>query len=291
VTVLSWPAPGLSRQAQRFFRTPKGILLLVLGGITLLALPGQGASVAGPGVLSAMAAAAVTDVAIIRLSRNTWSFPSGALLTGLIVAMVLSPQEPWIVPIATSILAVTSKHLWRTRLANVFNPAALALVLAAVFFDSGHSWWGALPDLGWVGLPVLLLAGWYIADRVNKVPLVLVFLGTYFLLFTVASFVGDAVKVSEIFRSPDLHAVLFFAFFMVDDPPTCPVRYRDQVVFGAVVAFVCYTMFQLFGWLYFLPAGLLVGNAGEGLRRSLARARARRQAAQPPASHDWRRAP
>jgi Na+-translocating ferredoxin:NAD+ oxidoreductase RnfD subunit len=265
----------LIRNVERFFVSPKGILLVILGFITLLAIPGQGASTALPGVLSAMAAAAVVDVAIARLSRKAWIFPSGALLSGLIIALVLSAQEPWIVPIATAVLAVTSKNLFRTRLANVFNPAALALVLAAVLFNSGHSWWGALPDLGWSGIPVLLLAGWFIADRVNKLPLVLVFLGTYFSLFTVASFAGDPAQVAEIFRAPDLQAVLFFAFFMLDDPPTCPIRYADQVQFGLIVAFASYTLFMIFGWVYFLPAALLIGNVREAWRRRAPRPQVR----------------
>ncbi len=267
--------PDLVRALKRFLRTPKGIVLLLLGLITALAVPGQGASEAVPHVLSAMAAAAVVDVAVHRLARKVWVFPSGGLLSGLVIALVLAPQEPWIVPVATSVLAVASKHLFRTRLANVFNPAALALVMATVIWDSGQSWWGALPELGWAGVPVLLVTGVFMADRIKKMPLVLAFLGPYFAWFTVTSFLGQAGNVAEIFRAPDLQAVLFFAFFMVDDPPTCPVRYRDQVVFGAIVAASCYLIFQAFGWVYFLPAGLLVGNAWEGWRKRSVRRRVR----------------
>ena len=31
-------------------------------------------------------------------------------------------------------------------------------------------------------------------------------------------------RVAEIFRAPDLHAVLFFAFFILTDPPTSPIE-------------------------------------------------------------------
>jgi Na+-translocating ferredoxin:NAD+ oxidoreductase RnfD subunit len=130
-----------------------------------------------------------------------------------------------------------------------------------------QSWWGALPDLGWAGIPILLVAGAFIVDRINKAPLVLFFLGAYFALFTGMSFLGNPANVSEIFRAPDLHAVLFFAFFMLDDPPTCPVRYRDQVVFGLIAALACFAIFEAFGWVYFLPAGLVVANACEGVHR------------------------
>src|SRR5439155_1525440 len=105
-------------------------------------------------VLGAMGAAALLDVAIVRWTRAEWMFPSGALLTGLIVALVLSPTEPLYVPVATAIVAIASKYLIRSRWSNVFNPAALALVAAYFVFGGEQSWWGALPNL-----PVATVAG------------------------------------------------------------------------------------------------------------------------------------
>jgi Na+-translocating ferredoxin:NAD+ oxidoreductase RnfD subunit len=138
-----------------------------------------------------------------------------------------------------------------------------------------------LPDLGWLGVVVLIASGAFIADRINKLPLVLVFLGVYFSLFTAASLSGDGWRVAEVFRTPDLQMALFFAFFMLDDPPTCPVRYRHQVAFAAIVAFSCFVFFQAYGWVYFLPAGLLVGNAAEGARRWVSATRRSRTRATP----------
>jgi len=36
-----------------------------------------------------------------------------------------------------------SKYLLRSRSANVFNPAALAMILSYYVFHTGQSWWGA----------------------------------------------------------------------------------------------------------------------------------------------------
>ena len=83
-----------------------------------------------------------------------------------------------------------------------------------------------------------------------------------------ASFLIEPAKVAAVFRAPDLQAALFFAFFMLDDPPTCPVRYGDQFVFRFVVALVSYIVFMVWGTVYFLPAGLLAGNAFEAVRRA-----------------------
>jgi Na+-translocating ferredoxin:NAD+ oxidoreductase RnfD subunit len=131
---------------------------------------------------------------------------------------------------------------------------------------SSQSRWGALPEVVPVALVVLFVTGLFIADRVNKVPLVLVFLGIYFQLFTLTSFGSDPGRVAEIFRAPDLHAVLFFAFFILTDPPTSPVKYPDQLIFGLIVAVSSYAIFELLGAAHYLLSGVLVGNVWEAWR-------------------------
>ncbi len=260
------------RPIQRFFRTPKGVLLLTFVPLLLIALGHEGAQQALPGLVVVVTTCAALDVLLFRLLRRQWIFPSGALLTGLIVAMVLSTTSSALIEAATGAIAIASKHAFRTRFSNVFNPAAFALVASALLFDSAQSWWGGLADMGVPGIVILVAAGVFIADRINKLPLLLAFLGAYVALFTAASFVIDPGRVAEIFREPDIEALLFFAFFMLDDPPTCPVRYGDQVQFGVLVALMSYVLFVANGAVYFLPAGLLLGNAWESARRLLARA-------------------
>ena len=104
--------------------------------------------------------------------------------------MLLSPHEPWHVVAITAAVGVASKYLVRTRSANVFNPAALGIVATFYVFDTGQSWWGALGDAASDAV-MLFATGIFITDRVNKMPLVLAFLATYYLLFTPTAFVGD----------------------------------------------------------------------------------------------------
>jgi Na+-translocating ferredoxin:NAD+ oxidoreductase RnfD subunit len=212
---------------------------------------------------------------MLRIRGGAWEFPSGALLTGLIVAMVLSPHEPWYVGACAAAVGVASKYLARTRAANIFNPAALGIVATFYVFDSGQSWWGSLAELSPWMMFVLLATGVFITDRVNKMPLVIAFLGAYYLLFSVTAFVGNPAHVAEIFRPPDLQMALFFAFFILTDPPTSPVKYRDQVVCGIVVAVVAYGVFQGIGAAYYLLAGVLVGNVWEAWGRVRTRRRKR----------------
>ena len=257
---------------RHFFKTPKGLLTVVLIMLAAIAASHEGVRSVAPGVLSAVAVAATLDLLILRTRHTRWEVPSGAVLTALIVSMVLSVQTSWYVVVLTSALAVVTKYIVRTRAGNVFNPAALAIVATFPLFHTAQSWWGALPEVTPVIQVALAVSGVFIADRVNRMPLVLAFLGAYYGLFTVTSFLGDPARVSEVFRTPDLQAVLFFALFILTDPPTSPVRYHDQLIFAAIVAVASYVIFEWIGAVDYLLAGVLVGNVWEAWRRVQRRA-------------------
>jgi Na+-translocating ferredoxin:NAD+ oxidoreductase RnfD subunit len=252
----------------RFFKTPKGLLMILLLGLTAIAAPGEGGGAVALNMGSAALIAGAVDLSILKLRKDLWQFPSGAVLTAMIVTMVVRAQEHWYIPAAASVVAVLSKYVIRTRSANVFNPAAFALVTVIYVLPMGQSWWGALPGVSPLWLrATLLVGGVYVADRVNKMPLVLAFLGAYFCLFTASAYLGDPRRVAEIFRSPDIEAVLYFALVILTDPPTSPARYRDQWICGIIVAGVSYLVFESFGVVYFLLAGALAGNIWAAWRR------------------------
>jgi Na+-translocating ferredoxin:NAD+ oxidoreductase RnfD subunit len=258
---------------RRFFRTPKGLLTLILAGLTGLAALGTGFALVAPGLAAAIATAMLLDAPLLRWREGKWIFPDGALLTAVIVAVILSPHEPWYVAALASAIGVISKYALRSHAANIFNPAALALLAVYFVFQPGQSWWGALPEitpheLVPAGLAALIATGLYIADRVNRLPAVVAFLGFYFLLFTITAYAGDPGAVFRLYREADLHAVVFFAVFMVTDPPTSPSRYRDQIVYSGIIAVLSYAVFITTGAVYHLLAGLLAANGWEAWRRA-----------------------
>lgn len=252
---------------RRFLRTPKGLALIILVVLAAIAAVPEGWGFVGPELGAAAIVAMLVDAPILRWRKGRWVFPDGALLTGLFVGMILSPHEIWYVAAVTAGVGVLSKYIVRARKANVFNPAALGLVATFYVFDTGQSWWGALADVPIAALALLIVLGVFIADRINKMPSVLAFLCCYYVLVGVTAFVGDPRHVAELYRAPDLHATLFFAFLMVTDPPTSPPRPRDQIIFAVITAVIAYTVFELVGAAYYLLAGLLVANVWEALRR------------------------
>jgi Na+-translocating ferredoxin:NAD+ oxidoreductase RnfD subunit len=253
-------------RARRFFRTPKGLVLAVLLLLAAVAGAREGWSAVAAVVAATLPAMAI-DLLMVHRMRGRWAFPSGALVTGLIVAMILNPHSAWYVAAVTSVIGVLSKYIVRGHTANVFNPAALALVATFYLFNPAQNWWGALPALPAAALLVLLATGAFITYKVNKIPAVLAFLGVYYLFATTAAFAGNPARFADLYRAPDLHAALYFAFFMVTDPPTSPPKNRDQVIFGSITAAAAFAAFDLIGAAYFLLAGLLVANMWEGWRR------------------------
>jgi Na+-translocating ferredoxin:NAD+ oxidoreductase RnfD subunit len=242
------------------FRTPKAQMLGIFAVLLAIAIPGAGGTAVAPNLAAAIVPACLIDGVWMSVSARRLRFPTSALLTALFVVSILSVEESWLVIAWTSVFAVLSKRILTTGREHIFNPAALALIWAPIAFGSGESWWGALGDAPWIWLIVLVATGVFMADRLNKFPMVLTFLAAYFGFFSIASMI-NAHAVAEMFRDPFLQAALFLAFFMLTDPPTSPNRYLDQFWFGLLAALTAGAAQLLGAGQVYLLIGILVPNA------------------------------
>jgi Na+-translocating ferredoxin:NAD+ oxidoreductase RnfD subunit len=259
-----------------FLRTPKAQMLAIFAVLLAIAIPSAGGAALTASLAAAIVPACLIDGVWLSASSRRLRFPTSALLSALFVVSILSVEESWLVVAWTSAFAVLSKRILTTSRGHIFNPAALALIWAPIAFGSGESWWGALGDAPWPWLLVLIAAGVFMADRLNKFPLVLTFLGVYFGFFAIAS-MSNAHAVAEMFRDPFLQAALFLAFFMLTDPPTSPNRYVDQVWFGILAALTAGVAQLLGAGQVYLLIGVLVANVVLAVVRY-----ARRQAVENP---------
>ena len=259
---------SIPESARRFVRTPKGTLLAMFIGLFAVAAPAAGWPVALPHMLAAVLGTSLADLAVSALDRRPLTWPSSAILSGMIVGFVLGPATPWAVTAAVGILATLGKHILATRRWHVFNPAALALVVSVPLFGTGQSWWGALPDLSWPFVLLLIAGGAFIVDRINKFPLVLSYLGVSFALLTLLGMV-EPLTAAELLRTPFIQATLFLALFMLTDPPTAPGRYSEQIALGVLVAVASVAAQVLGAGQVYLLVGLLVGNVVLATRRWL----------------------
>lgn len=247
----------------KFLKTPKGFVLAVLILLTLLSALNVQEHHGLVNTAAAMVTALVFDFTVGLLRRPIRWFSDGGVITGLIVGGILSATAPWYAAVITTAIALASKHLLKTKRKPIFNPAALGLLIATVVFSSGQSWWGSLSMLPGFGVIFLLLGGFLVVRRVNKLPLVFAFLGTYFALLLIMALLHLGLPSdtpADALRVPFINSALFLAFFMITDPPTSPAKYKHQVYFGIMSAAISIVVFATQGGLAYLYIGLLVSN-------------------------------
>ncbi|WP_227872415.1 RnfABCDGE type electron transport complex subunit D [Paenibacillus albus] len=212
--------------------------------------------------------AIVVDVFFALIKKRKRILPDGAAITGLIVASILSMNTAWPIVASTAGLSIISKHLLVYKKKPIINPAAFGLFLSIPIFHAEQSWWGAFGDLpGWY-IPLLLIGGYIVTNRVNKYPQVFAFFLISFALTLAMAYFhkGDAF---DALRPPFINATLFFGCFMLTDPPTSPAKTRDQVLFGVIAAVAGSVVYELYGGLMYLFIGLLAGNVFHVLMQRL----------------------
>lgn len=182
-----------------------------------------------------------------------------AYITALILACILPPLRnfhslPLLFWGAT--LGMASKYILAVNQKHVFNPAAVAVALTALWLNQPASWWVGTPYM----LPVVLVVGLLIMRKLRRFDMVLTAVMASLVagsLFTIMQGHDVLQTLSQVFtRTP----LLFFVFFMVTEPLTSPPTKVLQVVYGAIAGVLAAPQTHL-GTFYFTPEiGLLVAN-------------------------------
>lgn len=186
---------------------------------------------------------------IFRAKTNLES----STITALILSLIIGPYpffENILILTFISITAMASKYLFAINKKHIFNPAAFAVLISALIFKEGATWW-----IGNIyTLPIIFIGGILVLAKTRKFGQVLSFLGIYFLTLFVVS---QGVKIS-VFLTP---AIWFFTFIMLVEPLTSPVARNPQIFFGAVTASSYFLIPKIIpGFTYSLEASLLTAN-------------------------------
>jgi Na+-translocating ferredoxin:NAD+ oxidoreductase RnfD subunit len=245
--------------ANQWIKSPKGYVVFFMVAFLVIASIGSQDIKGIVNGIIAVSICVALDIICGLIEKRKRIRPDGAVITGLIIALILSTTSSWIIVAATSIIAILSKHLLVHKKKPIFNPATFGLLMSILIFQSQQSWWGAFGDLPSWTLVFLLIGGYIATNRINKFPQVFSFLGTYFVILFVMWYlhIGD---VPDALLPPFINATLFFAFLMLTDPPTSPAKDKDQIIFGILTAAVGSVVYGLFGGLMYFFIGLLVGN-------------------------------
>jgi len=270
-------------------------VLASLGALMVIAIHVHGVGNVLPQTLIAITTACLLDVALRSVTTGVRMFPTGAVISALIIGLLLPEGQPWYIPLAATSLAIGSKHLLRWRGGNLFNAAAVGIV-ASVFLFSGQLQYGhasyleAAPRIdyaqsylrmegwsfvlqgghGWTGSTsaiVVVILGAVLVRRLRRVELVTSYLVTYVVLFVgFAGLTGQGLAVRlllEVFAT----GVPFFAFFMLTDPATSPRTSRGLTIYGGFTALLSFLFRLIASPVQFLLLALLAANLVLGIQK------------------------
>uniref|UniRef100_A0A7C4XMR4 RnfABCDGE type electron transport complex subunit D n=1 Tax=candidate division WWE3 bacterium TaxID=2053526 RepID=A0A7C4XMR4_UNCKA len=167
--------------------------------------------------------------------------PYSALITALILALVVDPVAGWHKIAIISFFAIASKHFIQRSSKHIFNPAAFGLLLVWLIFNEYPAWWAASLNspqlLSLLNLPILLMLGfifWVSGFKFKRYYVVLSYLLTFGLLFEL--FISFNSSVESFARTLTNVGMLFFAFLMLPEPKTTPIKNRQQIIYGSLIA-------------------------------------------------------
>lgn len=192
---------------------------------------------------------------ILKIPTNYESF----FITALILSLIITPAsnlDGYIFLGLAAFFAMASKYFLAIKGKHIFNPAALAVVITALFFSKGASWW---VGTNWL-IPLTLIGGLLIIKKIQRFSMVL-----SFFIVAIATMLGSSLLLGSdpifIFQKTIIETpILFFAFIMLPEPQTTPPTKKLQILYGCLVGLLFAPDIQL-GSFYFTPEiALILGN-------------------------------
>ncbi|MBI4018903.1 MAG: RnfABCDGE type electron transport complex subunit D [Candidatus Aenigmarchaeota archaeon] len=188
--------------------------------------------------------ATALDIFINYFLYKEKPMPKSAIITGFIIALILAPSSALWAQVGIPLFAIASKHIIKWKKVNVFNPAALALLIGG-FVGALPSWWAVSP-LVW---PLGIFISW----KMRKLEISLSFLAAYFILFTALGRIDPGMEVMG-------SAAMFLAFFMATEPKTTPSSGNGKIIFGILLAILSLGIAMVVPAVDFLLGALLISN-------------------------------
>jgi Na+-translocating ferredoxin:NAD+ oxidoreductase RnfD subunit len=186
-------------------------------------------------LLLAISTAVAIDVIISYIKKKQLIFPSSAFITGIIIAMVLSPNIYWYIPVIAAAIAILQKHIIRfPHNKPAFNPAAFGLLAVILLFHTGISWWGQ--SIWWL----IIAFGLFISYKTKKLIIPIIFIISCAIIFTLGNYL-----TFKIWNNPFIYVNFFFVFVMLIEPKTSPYAKKEQYIYSISAAILSYLFFLI----------------------------------------------
>ncbi len=180
-------------------------------------------------------------------------------ISALILSLIISPLQTFSdlsILIWAPILAMSSKYIFAIGKKHLFNPAALAVMLTAVFLNESASWWVGNIAM----LPFVLMGGILIVRKTRRFSLIFSFFITLILVVSGLTLFNGGNAFMTLQKTITVSPILFFAFVMLTEPLTIPPTKILQITYGAFVGFLFAPQIHI-GSFYTTPeSALVIGN-------------------------------
>jgi len=242
-------------------RDPRLRLALVITSLQVLGQVALGFDLSIAQIVLPILACALVEVAVTWRRTGSPVWPASAMLTGNSVAFLLRAPgtrhgDWWSLHgiqffLLAALVGLVSKWVIRYGRRHLYNPSNLGLVLVLLLFGPSQVvpqflWWG---PLGWpvaLALAVIAAGGLWILRPLGMLPMVVAYLGTFWVLLWAIVYSGRcflavwhpaSVCGSDYWLNVSLSPeVLIFVFFMISDPQTAPRLPAARLAYGALVA-------------------------------------------------------
>lgn len=182
-----------------------------------------------------------------------------AYITALILTLIITPYSSindigllwW-----SSVLSMASKYIFAINKKHIFNPAAIAVVLTALFANQPASWW--VGDM--YMFPFVLAGGLLLVRKIQREYLVYTFFITTFIV-VIGYGILRGTNIVQLGNQLIFHSSLvFFALVMLTEPLTTPPTKNLQILYGGLVGLLFAPQIHI-GSMYSTPElALCVGN-------------------------------
>lgn len=184
---------------------------------------------------AALITALILDGLVLRIKLKKWARPSSAVVTGLLVGLILNPNFALWQFVLVAAGAVFSKYLILPGKKHIFNPAAFGLVVSSLAFRDATTWWGVSwnQDIWIFIFATVSIVLW----RLRRIWLPVGFLLVYWLYLTTQGSFSNSVITDP--------TIALFAFIMLPEPQTSPIKGSFRYTFGILVGvlLVIYSVF------------------------------------------------
>ncbi len=182
-----------------------------------------------------------------------------ALITALILVLLFAPPETIIDGLKLAIVAViamASKYIINVRGKHVFNPAAIAVVIASITGFAYAGWWVASPAL----LPITAVVAFLVLYKTQKISMALIFLATAISIIATKIILSGDFSAQFLWLAITSWPLVFIAGIMLCEPLTLPPTKVQQWVLAAVVAVIVALPIHYGGFSTTPAVALVVGN-------------------------------